>query len=369
MHSTSRIGITGTGLWRPPGRITNEDLVRSYNQYAAEQSASGRPLPPSDAAFIEKASGVKSRYVIDPDGILDPQRMRPRISVRRQDEQSLQCEAAVAAAQGALTRAQCQPATIDAVIAACSNFQRPYPAIAIEVQAALGAQGFAFDMNVACSSATMALQVARDTIAAGHATRVLVVNPEFCSAHLNFRDRDSHFIFGDACTAFVVEKFSDQNTAPRTFEILSTRLLTRFSNNIRNDAGFLTPAEDRERDDPALLFQQQGPRVFREVAPLVVCHLREHLCSQNLPLERIRRLWLHQANAVMNQYIARKLLEREPEAAEAPSIIEEFANTSSAGSIIAFHRHHDDLEPGEVGILCSFGAGYSVGSAILKRCA
>ena len=91
------------------------------------------------------------------------------------------------------------------MICAASNMQRAYPAMAIEVQKALGIDGFAFDMNVACSSATFGIKTAADFIATGSAKAVLMVNPEICSGHLNFRDRDSHFIFGDVATAVIVE--------------------------------------------------------------------------------------------------------------------------------------------------------------------
>jgi beta-ketodecanoyl-[acyl-carrier-protein] synthase len=80
-----------------------------------------------------------------------------------------------------------------------------------------------------------------------------------------------------------------------------------------------------------------------------------------------RRFWLHQANINMNQFVTRKLLGRDPTDDEAPIILDEFANTASAGSIIAFHRHHSDIQAGEVGVICSFGAGYSIGSVIVKR--
>ncbi|HBC55759.1 MAG TPA: beta-ketoacyl-ACP synthase III, partial [Gammaproteobacteria bacterium] len=52
---------------------------------------------------------------------------------------------------------------------------------------------------------------------------------------------------------------------------------------------------------------------------------------------------------------------------EAPVILNEFANTSSAGSIIAFHRHHSDVEAGDRGVICSFGAGYSIGSILVQK--
>ena len=126
------------------------------------------------------------------------------------------------------------------MICAASNMQRAYPAMAIEVQQALGIDGFAFDMNVACSSATFGIKTAADYVAAGSARAVLMVNPEICSGHLNFRDRDSHFIFGDVATAVIVER--GRRRPAGGWDILGTRLKTQFSNNIRNNFGFLNRA-------------------------------------------------------------------------------------------------------------------------------
>ncbi|MEM1101601.1 MAG: 3-oxoacyl-[acyl-carrier-protein] synthase III C-terminal domain-containing protein, partial [Pseudomonadota bacterium] len=79
------------------------------------------------------------------------------------------------------------------------------------------------------------------------------------------------------------------------------------------------------------------------------------------------RLWLHQANKTMNDYIGKRVLGRDPEPGERPNILQDYAHTSSAGSVIAFAKYSSDLAPGDTGLLCSFGAGYSVGSAILQR--
>lgn len=153
--------ISGTGLYTPPAIIENDELVEAFNQYVelfnnehADEIARGEvaALQPSSSAFIEKASGIKRRHVIDRDGILDPHRMTPYIPERSNDEPSVQCDMAVAASKEALAQAGKTAADVDAVIVACSNLQRPYPAIAIEVQEALGIEGFAYDMNVACSS-------------------------------------------------------------------------------------------------------------------------------------------------------------------------------------------------------------------------
>ncbi|APX93853.1 beta-ketoacyl-ACP synthase III [Halomonas sp. 1513] len=367
--------ITGSGLFTPSQAIDNDALVAAFNRWVdaenalhAEAIAAGErePLQHSSSEFIVKASGIHSRYVLDAEGILDPERMRPRLPQRGNDEPSIQCEMGLSAAQQALDAAGVEAAEIDLLIVACSNLERPYPAVAVELQAALGSGGYAFDMNVACSSATFAIDMANNAIRAGSIRRALVVNPEICSAHLNFRDRDSHFIFGDACTAVVVES-AEVARSERRFEILGTRLTTRFSNAIRNNAGFLNRVTDSDPQALDKLFIQEGRRVFKEVCPMVAALISEHLESLGLAGTTPARLWLHQANRHMNDLIARRVLGREPSETEAPVILDRYANTSSAGSIIAFHLHRDDLQAGELGVVCSFGAGYSAGSVVVRR--
>ncbi|MGM8850460.1 beta-ketoacyl-ACP synthase III [Salinicola halophyticus] len=367
--------ITATGLFTPPDSIGNAELVASFNAWVdaentrqAEAIARGErePLAHSSEAFIVKASGIESRYVMEASGILDPERMRPRIPERANDTLSVQAEMGMEAARQALDEAGVRADQLDLIIVACSNLQRPYPAVAVELQAALGAGGYAFDMNVACSSATFAIDMATNAIRAGSLERVLVVNPEICSAHLNFRDRDSHFIFGDACTAIVLE--ADHLAQDREhFTVLGTRLTTRFSNAIRNNFGFLNRLADQDEGALDKLFVQEGRKVFKEVCPLVAALILEHLESQSLTGDSVKKLWLHQANRHMNDMIAQRVLGREPSLAEAPIILDRYANTSSAGSIIAFHLHRDDLQEGDVGVVCSFGAGYSAGSVILRK--
>jgi beta-ketodecanoyl-[acyl-carrier-protein] synthase len=126
-------------------------------------------------------------------------------------------------------------------------------------------------------------------------------------------------------------------------------------------------SEDRNPDDRDQLFYQEGRKVFKEVCPMAAEHISSHLAQLGLAPSGVRRFWLHQANLAMNQLISRKLLGRDATADDAPVILNEFANTASAGSIIAFHRHHADIKTGDVGVICSFGAGYSIGSAVLRR--
>ncbi|KPA88591.1 beta-ketoacyl-ACP synthase III [Pseudomonas sp. RHF3.3-3] len=372
MHN---VVISGTGLYTPANSISNEELVHSFNTYvqqfneenaAAIERGEVQALTESSAAFIEKASGIKSRFVMDKDGILDPRRMKPRLPERSNDEWSILCQMSVAAAEQALQRAGRTAADIDGVIVACSNLQRAYPAIAIEVQEALGIQGFGFDMNVACSSATFGIQNACNSVQLGQARAILMVNPEICTGHLNFRDRDSHFIFGDAATAVIIER-ADLATSAHQFDIVSTKLLTQFSNNIRNNFGFLNRAGEEGIDARDKLFVQEGRKVFRDVCPMVAELISEHLQENQLNVGDVKRFWLHQANLSMNHLIVKKLLGRDATAEEAPVILDTYANTSSAGSVISFHKNQDDLAAGSLAVLSSFGAGYSIGSVILRK--
>lgn len=367
--------ISGTGLYTPNESVTNEELVKTFNAYvdkynaenqAAIEAGDVEPLQYSSEAFIEKASGIKSRYVMNKSGVLDPDQMKPYIPERSDDEQSVQCEMAVAAIKEALANANKTPADVDAVLVACSNMQRPYPAMAVEVQDALGIQGFGYDMNVACSSATFGIQAAKDSILSGSAECVVVVNPEICSGHLAWEDRDCHFIFGDVCTAIVIEK-EETCTADKSWDIVGSRLQTQFSNNIRNNFGFLNRCDESGIGARDKLFRQNGRKVFKEVVPLVSDLIQSHLGDNDVAVSDLKRMWLHQANLSMNLLISKKVLGREATIEEAPVILDEYANTSSAGSIIAFHRYQDDFEAGDVGVICSFGAGYSAGSIIVKR--
>jgi len=377
--------ISATGLWTPEQSISNEELVEGFNAYvdkwntdnaAAIEAGEKDALTYSDAAFIEKASGIKSRYVISKDPILDPEIMAPRIPARSNDEPSILAEIASHAAQQALDSVGRKAEDVGAVIVACSNLQRGYPAIAVEVQSILGTSGFAFDMNVACSSATFGIETARGLIAGGQAKSVLVVNPEICTAHLNYKDRDAHFIFGDVATALLVE---DIEVAPKAhWEIIGSKLITQFSNNIRNNFGFLNhtaPEDDGMHGDRGRkgltdkLFVQNGRSVFKEVVPMVAKLINDESAKHGIDPNDLKRMWLHQANLNMNILIAKKVLGKDVEIEQAPVVLDEYANTSSAGSIIAFHKYSDDFADGETGLICSFGAGYSAGAIFVRRVA
>ncbi len=368
--------ITGHGVWHPDNVLSNDELVVAFNEFVRRENAkhageiaagTRAPLKESSSEFIVKASGIKNRYVADKTGLLDPERMCPNLPDRPEEALSYQAEYSVNAAKKALARAGRSGEEIDLVVLGASNLQRLYPAIAIEVQEAIGARGWALDMSLGCSAATGATIVASQAIQAGTARCALVVVPELTTGHMNWRDRDSHFIFGDASVSLVVEKVENIK-APGAWEILSTRMLSKWSATaIRNNYGYLDRCDPTTKDNDSKLFHQQGRRVFKDVVPLASKFILEHLEHHGLAPAQINRYWLHQANQKLNDLVAERVLGREATVKESPIILDEFGNTASAGSLIAFSRHNEDLAAGSYGVMCSFGAGYSLGSLMLQR--
>ena len=100
---------------------------------------------------------------------------------------------------------------------------------------------------------------------------------------------------------------------------------------------------------------------------MVSAMIADHMEKLDIAGTQLRRLWLHQANANMNRLIAHKVLGHEASDDESPTVLDTYGNTSSAGSIIAFHLNSDDLESGDSGLICSFGAGYSAGTVFVRK--
>ena len=374
MRTTTKTSITGHGVWHPETVLENDELCATFNEFvrrenlknAAEIAAGTKqPLKESTPEWVVKASGIVRRYVEDKTGLLDPERMCPNIPDRPEEELSIQAEYSLNAARRALAAAGRAPEDVDLIVLGCSNLQRMYPQIAIEVQNALGAHGYGFDVLLGCSAATAAASLASQAVQLGQAECALVVVPELTTGHMDWRERDSHFIFGDASVALVVEATS--RARPGSWEILSTRMASKWSNNIRNNKGYLDRCDPRTENNRDKLFHQHGRRVFKDVVPLAARFISDHIAAHNLAPPQIARYWLHQANQNLNRAVAKWVLGREATREEAPIILDEYGNTASAGSLIAFSNHSADLPAGAYGVMASFGAGYSLGSLLLQR--
>ncbi len=146
---------------------------------------------------------------------------------------------------------------------------------------------------------------------------------------------------------------------------LKDGLVSKFSNNVRNNCGFLNRCDAEGRDNADKLFYQQGRRVFRDIVKLVPQVITTQLGEHKLTPSDVSRFWLHQANARLNAAVGERLV-GEASNGRLPTVLETHANTAAAGAVLTFDKHRDDLRPGDYGVLCAFGAGYTVGSLLLR---
>jgi beta-ketodecanoyl-[acyl-carrier-protein] synthase len=370
------IVISGCGFYHPTEKLSNDELVIAYNSYAetynrenSEAIAKGISLKmgQSSAGFIESASGIRSRYVRDKGSLVDPEQMFPSLPERTDGELSMQAEVCVLAAKEALSAANKKAEEIDAVIVSCSHKQRDFPGIAIEVQNELGISGFAYDMGVACSSATFGIHAAVTAVKAGSVNSVLLLSPEIKSGQFSPTDRSSNFIFGECTTALIIERL-ECSSSECNFKIQDVSLHTSFSNNIRNNRGAYNNTSKETMLKRNKFFYQNGRSVFKDISKLAPQFIREHLDRNLVDVDEVSRFWLHQANSKLNRKIISTLLNDDDfDQKRAPTILEEFGNVSSAGAVLAFAKNSKDFTPGQKGVLSSFGAGYSIGSVLVER--
>lgn len=372
------VAITGTGVFVPEGKVSNDELVAAFNRYVDVYNAEHKadidagltaPKAYSDAAFIEKASGIKSRHFIEATGMLDEHRMMARLpddAYGTDEAPSIQARMAIEAGKMALKQAGRKAEDIDLVVCSSAAMQRYFPAMGIEVQKFLGTTGSAYDMVMGCSSATFAMINAVAAVQSGIAKRALMVNPEIFSTLVNFRDRDSHFIFGDIASACVIERMDD-TVSNDVWHVKSTQQETQLSHKITSNYGPMTRLDDDSMLRGDMFFVQEGRKVFKELLPLVTQFIERQLGEHQLAATDLNRMWLHQANINMNMFAAKKLLGREPSFDEAPTVLDKYGNIAGAGSLVAFHEHRSDLTAGQQGLICSFGAGYSIGSLLVEK--
>ena len=177
-------------------KISNEELVNTYNTYVKKFNTENKskindgsvvPMEYSSVEFIEKASGIKSRHVIDKEGILDINRMMPRVQNELEGRMSAHVEAGIKASLDAMKQANVTPEQIDGVIVGTSHSARNYPAIAIEIQNELNIKV----MHTICLLVVhqlFAINNAFSDIASGLAV-ILVVNPEINTPGVDFTRR------------------------------------------------------------------------------------------------------------------------------------------------------------------------------------
>ncbi len=383
--------ITGRGLHVPADSLSNVDLASvidpdrlavwvARNEWRrrrlAELSAADQVGTDAGALerrvfadYVEQRIGIRTRRVVDRTAILER---------RASSSGQFASDLGARAAQCALDAAGVGADQVDVVICGTSSPDRVYPTTAIEIQHRIGAErAHAYDLLAACSSFVYGLEIARGLLTAAVARRVLLVAAEYFTCGVDYRDPETAFFWGDGAAAAVIET-PDLGRGKGGYEIVDTLCRSRLSDNIRTGLGGTRPlvadvalgngkAAFVEPGSPAYRhFYQNGPAVYREVVPFVVQLTQEILERNTCSTDEVRVFMFHQASRLILDGIERRLLGSDGGRGRIAINLDRFGNTSSCGVGICLAEERS-MQRGEIACMTAFGAGYTVGSALLRK--
>ncbi len=267
---------------------------------------------------------------------------------------------AIQAARAALVRAGVEARDVQGVVLATTTPAETMPATATRVQGALGiTQGFAFDVQAACSGFLYALTMADNAIRLGQAETILVIGAESFSRLLDWTDRTTCVLFGDGAGA-VVLKAAPGTGSIQDRGILDTRLHAdgRLYDILKTDGGAGSTATTGK-------VRMRGREVFRHAVEKLTEVVEETLTANGLTPQDLDWFVPHQANQRIIEATAKKL-GLGPE--RVVLTVAEHANTSGASIPLALAAAEADgrLQPGQLVLLDALGAGLTWASALVR---
>ena len=248
----------------------------------------------------------------------------------------------------ALQRAGVDPASIDVLILATTTPDRTVPATSASVQTELGLRCGAMDVNAACSGFVYGLVVAHGMIAMG-AERVLLIGTDTLSRITDWTDRNTAILFADGSGAAVIEA----SDAPDGGRLLGWHL----------DAD--GTAEPYLYCDVGGTIHMDGKEVFRRAVRIMVESGRQTLAQAGVDPADVALVVPHQANIRIIQAACERLgipLER------AATVLHYTGNSSAASIPLALGEalNTKRVRPGDLVLLCGFGAGMTAASVLLR---
>ena len=305
--------VIGSGSYLPEKILTNHDLAKIVD---------------TSHDWIFERTGIEQRHIAS------------------KNESSV--DMAYKASLKAMSMAQLSPDNIDMIIVATATPERKFPSTAVLLQNSLKIeQGFAFDINAACTGFVYALDVADKYIQSKVAKNILVVGSEKMSSLLDWKDRNTCVLFGDGAGAVILSESSKPG-------ILSTNI---GSNGSYKD--LLTVNIDSE------FIEMKGNDVFKIAVKTMGKLAVSTLEKNNITIDQIDWLIPHQANSRIINAIAKKIsLPGE----KVILTVNKHGNTSAASIPLAFDDayHNGSLKEGDLIMLEAFGAGFTWGSVLLK---
>ncbi|MEI9916376.1 MAG: beta-ketoacyl-ACP synthase III [Methylovirgula sp.] len=321
--------ILGTGSYAPSRILTNHDLEKIIN---------------TSDAWITERTGIKERRIAA-DG-------------------EVTSDMAVAAARKALEMAETDPADLDMIIVGTISPDMPMPSCAVFVQAKLGAtRAFAFDLSAACAGSLFGMAIADQFIRTGSARRVLVIGAELLSRLVDWEDRSSCVLFGDAAGAMVLGPSPDPARG-----LISTHL-----HSDGTAAGMLSipgggskyPQSEDVLAKKLNKISMNGREVYKYATRALPEVILEALAANGLKPGAIDHVVTHQANIrIVESVVDRLGIPRE----KCWLNIDRYGNTSSASLPISLDEANraGRLRPGDLVAMMAIGAGMAWGSALVR---
>jgi 3-oxoacyl-[acyl-carrier-protein] synthase III len=328
---TGGISITGWGAALPERRVTNDDLAAR--------------LDTSDAWIVER-SGIRERRWAGPGESTGP--------------------LATAAARLALERAGVAATDVDVIAVATTTPERPIPSTAAIVAAELGTGAGALDVNAACAGFVFGLAAVSAMVESGVAHRALLVGADTMTSVIDLDDRATAVLFGDGAGAVVLT--GGPRTDPQAPGLVASDLV----NDPEGIDLLVVPAGGSGRPASAETvagrehyLRMDGREVFRRAVRAVEASIRRTLDRAGCTPDDVALFVPHQANArIVDAVLARTGLAPE----RTSGSVERYGNTSAASIPVALSEaaDADTVAPGDLVLLCGFGAGLTVGTALWR---
>jgi 3-oxoacyl-[acyl-carrier-protein] synthase-3 len=323
--------IIGTGRAVPPKVLTNDDLSRMVDT--------------SDAWIVER-TGIRERHILDPSQAAS--------------------DLATEAGRQACRKAGVDPAAVDCIIVGTVTGDCPFPATATFVQKKLGAAsgGCAFDLSAACAGFLYGVSIGDAFIRAGQFKNVLVVGVEVLSRIVDWTDRSTCVLFGDAAGAVLLTA-GDERSPGR---VLSTHL---FADGSLAEILWQPIGGSREPATPEALaarrhyVQMNGREVYKHAVRNMASGARTALDANGLAASDVAWVIAHQANL--------RILEGVSERVGIPmsrffTNVDRYGNTSSASVPTALDEaiEHGKVRSGDLLLFAALGGGLAWASAAVK---
>jgi 3-oxoacyl-[acyl-carrier-protein] synthase III len=324
--SLKRAKITGVGRYLPEYVLTNAEL---------------ETLVDTNDEWIKSRTGISERRILK-----DPEKASAFMAEN--------------AAKEALEDAGIDAADLDAVIVATVTPDYIFPATAALVQKRIGAENaYAFDLSAACSGFLFALSTGGMMIESGRAKKVMVIGADKMSAIVDFTDRTTCILFGDAAGAVVLEETNNGG-------------IIDFVHHTEGDedcmlyqpaGGSLNPASVETVQGKHHFLRQDGKSVFKKATEGMADVSLEIMERNNLTGDDIAWLVPHQANLRIINATARRM---GLDAEKVMVNIDKYGNTTAATIPLCLYDWKDKLKKGDKIVLSAFGGGLTWGAVYLE---